>query len=878
MSMRRVKNKIIVWISALVLFILTLFFFQTRLVSSIDKFYANVDTEKTISQRYLLKLSVENLINNWSIQKRMPKVSGLRIIDIIKQTLSALEDKEYRSRRSTTTKSDEEKQYLDSSINLADLLGIISWSLINDLKIVSLTLIISTILGLSLPVLFSSFSGLAADIFYSITFIPPFLILTLVYYLKSGSLLLYIVVLGILTSTRLGITISNAVKSLEKDEYVIYLLIGRHRRMKITSKFTYREIFDTIVWTTLWTFYTTLSLNLAVSMGGVSLIRSSKLSLGIFLTALFSELPSRSALLQLLILSMLVGLVLFIPYQIANSICEFYYLKTGLSKEKKKRCFTIKLWEKVGRTVGGKIIPELDLDSFEGIFIKGLTIGPKDGESNRTIIIADDMTIKKGDKIFVTGPSGSGKTILTNAIVGILWDKKLRYSGYINYKFGDKVFNVIEHRNSEFLLKSGIIELTPQNPKHAFNPYVPVRTQIEDFKLMEEFLELLSKYFRNDEGQLTFNKILEGIKLTPNRINDGTLQVVNFLLSVARIKKNNGGILLLDESVASVSNSNLQKIYQILKHEIWDNKNLSVFWIGHETETLEFLHFDKVLEISMDDNENASLARVIPYGEKEDLLMKYKLQHQQISEKFRNLIELNTNHKNTQNKLKKVYDIMIDKIEFPLIEVRPSEYIQVAEGEVVFITGDNGSGKSTLIKALIGYFRNEVVGEVLWYSNGDKLVINKSKLKTLFDNYWNEVDVVFQNPDISVPKNLIICAKEILNIDSEEKEEEFKKCLSSVGLENVYGKRFFQLSYGQKKRLQLARVLLKKPKVTFLDEPTASLDIWNIEKMVEEIRQVKELRADFVLFLVTHNELFKMRNIESSNRIKLVEMQSFNKM
>ena len=163
----------------------------------------------------------------------------------------------------------------------------------------------------------------------------------------------------------------------------------------------------------------------------------------------------------------------------------------------------------------------------------------------------------------------------------------------------------------------------------------------------------------------------------------------------------------------------------------------------------------------------------------------------------------------------------------------------VERGEVFGFLGPNGAGKTTTIKILTGQLR-PTSGKA-WVMGCD-VVEERHQLKP-------QIGVVFETQNIyerlSARDNLAFFAR-LYGINSGRVDE----VLSQVGLEKRAKERVKKYSNGMKQRLLIARALLHRPKVLFLDEPTRGLD----PKVAREIRTFVAglARQDVTVFLTTH--------------------------
>jgi len=181
--------------------------------------------------------------------------------------------------------------------------------------------------------------------------------------------------------------------------------------------------------------------------------------------------------------------------------------------------------------------------------------------------------------------------------------------------------------------------------------------------------------------------------------------------------------------------------------------------------------------------------------------------------------------------------------------------IEVGKNEIHSILGKNGSGKSTLAFALMGLdSRIEIKkGKIIF--GGKDITAQKP-----FERARLGLAMAFQEParfeGLSVEEFLFLSLK-LRGQDSfgQKQKEEIEEILEWVGLERKFAKRKLdeKLSGGERKRIELASVILMKPKVMILDEPDASLDIIVYNELYDILLKTKE-QIGCSIILITHRE------------------------
>lgn len=176
--------------------------------------------------------------------------------------------------------------------------------------------------------------------------------------------------------------------------------------------------------------------------------------------------------------------------------------------------------------------------------------------------------------------------------------------------------------------------------------------------------------------------------------------------------------------------------------------------------------------------------------------------------------------------------------------------IEIEEGKFVGIMGHTGSGKSTFIQHLNGLLKPTsgkiyIDGEDIWK---DKQTLRQTRFK---------VGLVFQYPEYqlfeeTVYKDIAFGPKN-MGLSEDEIDSRVREAAGLVGIdEKMLKKSPFDLSGGQKRRAAIAGVMAMKPKILILDEPTAGLDPYGRDKILEEIDNYHEQTKSTVL-LVSHS-------------------------
>ena len=168
----------------------------------------------------------------------------------------------------------------------------------------------------------------------------------------------------------------------------------------------------------------------------------------------------------------------------------------------------------------------------------------------------------------------------------------------------------------------------------------------------------------------------------------------------------------------------------------------------------------------------------------------------------------------------------------------------VKEGELFAFLGVNGAGKSTTINIMCGQLAKDK-GEI---------IIDDLNIDTNIDSIKGKIGVVFQNSVLDLPLTVydnLESRAALYGIVGNEFNERLEELSVLLDLKDLLKRKLKNLSGGQKRRIDIARALLHKPKILILDEPTTGLDpqtrktIWSV---VSKLRKEEKM----TVFLTTH--------------------------
>lgn len=175
--------------------------------------------------------------------------------------------------------------------------------------------------------------------------------------------------------------------------------------------------------------------------------------------------------------------------------------------------------------------------------------------------------------------------------------------------------------------------------------------------------------------------------------------------------------------------------------------------------------------------------------------------------------------------------------------------LSIEKGKIYGVLGGNGAGKSTLFLHMNGILKPDG-GKILY--EGKEIGYSKKEITALRGN----IGIVFQDPDdqlfsSSVRKDIsfgLINQGTDINIVKDKVEA----IIETLGLKEIADKATHALSFGQKKKVAMAGVLVMEPSVIILDEPTAGLDPYGVNEILTILQDINK-KLGITVILSTHD-------------------------
>lgn len=466
-----------------------------------------------------------------------------------------------------------------------------------------------------------------------------------------------------------------------------------------------------------------------------------------------------------------------------------------------------------------------------------------------------NLTIHRGEKILIAGPSGSGKSTLGHCINGLIPNS---YRGEMT---GELIVDGIKAPASLFELSRKVGTVLQDSDGQFIG--LSVGEDIA-FALENDNVE-------QGEMKRRVDRIAKMVGLSdligqnPHELSGGQKQ----RCSLAGVMVDDVDILLFDEPLANLDPSTGKVAIELIDDLCGDGKTVII--IEHRLEDVLHRHVDRIVlvndgRIIMDDTPDRVLSSnlLIDHGIREPLyLTAFKYAGVKIEPEMHpeSLDEMDVNA--VRRPLQEWYDANQVRPapvnEKPLLEIQDISYsydgvkpvlshisATIHEGEMLSIVGKNGAGKSTLSKILTGFIKEDS-GKVLM--NGEDLSVLTVSERA------EKIGIVLQNPNQMISKSKIFdeiaFGLRVRGIDEAEVDRRVSEVMKICGLISFKDWPISALSYGQKKRVTIASILVLNPKILILDEPTAGQDYRHYSEIMEFLKSLNEKGQ--TILLITHD-------------------------
>ena len=469
-----------------------------------------------------------------------------------------------------------------------------------------------------------------------------------------------------------------------------------------------------------------------------------------------------------------------------------------------------------------------------------------------------NLDIYPGEKVLIAGPSGSGKSTLAGCINGLN-----PFSNPGECK-GTLTVDGVDAPHSSIFDLSAHVGTVLQDPDGQFIGLTvgeDIAFALENSCTPQDEMHAITRHAAELVG------IENHLDYAPHELSGGQKQRV----SLAGVMVDQVKILLFDEPLANLDPAAGKQAIELID-EIQKKTGTTILIIEHRLEDVLWRNVDRIVLV----NDGTILADLTP----DELLSTSLLSDNGIREPLYVTamryagIEITKEKKpahvdsvvldgTDRKKLKEWFEAQpLPKDEGErekLLEVNHLNFgytkgqqtlrnvsLSIDKGEMVSIVGRNGAGKSTFSKLICG-FEDSDSGEVMFHG--------KDLLKENIRHRAKYIGYVMQNPNQMISKTMIYdevaLSLQKAGLPETEIRQKVEDTLKICGLYPFRNWPVSALSFGQKKRVTIASVLVQDPELIILDEPTAGQDFKHYTEIMEFLRKLNERGVTVVM--ITHD-------------------------
>lgn len=459
--------------------------------------------------------------------------------------------------------------------------------------------------------------------------------------------------------------------------------------------------------------------------------------------------------------------------------------------------------------------------------------------------------IVKGEKVLILGPSGSGKSTLAQCLNGIIPNiHKGQAQGQVRIA-GQNIFK------QSIYDKSQLVSTVLQDPDGQFIGL----TVAEDLAFALEN-DCANQSKMKDKVALWAERLdlTSLLNHRPQDLSGGQKQRV----SLAGVLIDESPILLFDEPLANLDPKSGQETIDLID-KIHKEEGATTIIIEHRLEDVLYRPVDRILLVNDgtllfngSPDELLSSTLLLENGIREPLYVTVLRQLGFDTRSAQNLSQLDAldlsdlvlpdrvlkdKRDSSSDSILKVEGLSVSYGDNPAIIEDMS--FSLKKGERLAIVGKNGAGKSTLAKALCGFVPSQ--GK-LTYKGQD---ISQDSIAERSER----IGFVLQNPNQMISQTMIFdevaLGLRLRGIEETEVEERVHEVLKTCGLYSFRKWPISALSFGQKKRVTIASILVLKPEIIILDEPTAGQDYKTYTDIMNFLDSLQ--KQGHTIVMITHD-------------------------
>ena len=469
-----------------------------------------------------------------------------------------------------------------------------------------------------------------------------------------------------------------------------------------------------------------------------------------------------------------------------------------------------------------------------------------------------NLKINKGEKILLAGPSGSGKSTIGRCLNGLIPNIN---QGEVKGKCLVNGKDITSTSLFDFSFTTSTIL------QDADSQFIGLTVGEDIAFALENDCQPKDKMHQTVNQWADELKIKELLTQSPQSLSGGQKQIV----ALAGVLVDESPILLFDEPLANLDPASGLKTMAIID-KIQKELNATVIIIEHRVEEVLSQPIDRIIlvnegtivadqptnqllhshtlekvgvreplylkaltaaDVNLSSIKEVDQISTLPVSEKiSDKLAAWTKQAKITKKEADNLPLLKLDHVGHQYSKNQLY---------PLKDVSTT----INQGDFISIVGQNGAGKTTLCRTICGFISNE-----------GKITLKDQNLSDLsIKERAEKIGYVMQDPNQMISQKMIFdeiaLGLRLRNVDEETIKQKVDQTLKICGLYPFRHWPISALSFGQKKRVTIAAILVLEPEIIILDEPTAGQDWKTYTEIMSFLKHLNTIGKTIII--ITHD-------------------------
>lgn len=469
-----------------------------------------------------------------------------------------------------------------------------------------------------------------------------------------------------------------------------------------------------------------------------------------------------------------------------------------------------------------------------------------------------NLKINKGEKILLAGPSGSGKSTIGRCLNGLIPNI---YQGEVKGKCLVNGKDITSTSLFDFSFTTSTIL------QDADSQFIGLTVGEDIAFALENDCQPKDKMHQTVNQWADELKIKELLTQSPQSLSGGQKQIV----ALAGVLVDESPILLFDEPLANLDPASGLKTMAIID-KIQKELNATVIIIEHRVEEVLSQPIDRIILVNegtivadQPTNQLLHSHTLEKIGVREPLYLKAltaadvnlssikevdQISTLPVSEKISDKLAAWTKQaKITKKEADNLPLLKLDHVGHQYSKNQPYPLKDVSttinQGDFISIVGQNGAGKTTLCRTICGFISNE-----------GKITLKDQNLSDLsIKERAEKIGYVMQDPNQMISQKMIFdeiaLGLRLRNVDEETIKQKVDQTLKICGLYPFRHWPISALSFGQKKRVTIAAILVLEPEIIILDEPTAGQDWKTYTEIMSFLKHLNTIGKTIII--ITHD-------------------------